>query len=86
MGKLANRGEERLGASDLAIVQFRRTMVDAVQRFMKGEPAIGSTLTQDERMRLRSFEGVMPKSTDWRQLSGTYGDGTSAQTGDVAAE
>ncbi|MFM2444117.1 MAG: hypothetical protein RJB09_1303 [Pseudomonadota bacterium] len=86
MGKLAKRGEERLGASDLAIVQFRRTMVEAVQRFMKGEPAIGSTLTAENRMRLRSFEGVMPKSTDWRQLSGAYGDGTSAQTGDVAAE
>mgnify|MGYP000228615870 CR=1 FL=1 len=43
MGSIANRGDERLGASDLAIVQFRRTMVEAVQRFMKGEPAIGST-------------------------------------------
>jgi phthalate 4,5-dioxygenase oxygenase subunit len=86
MGKLAKRGEERLGASDLAIVQFRRTMVEAVQRFMKGEPAIGSTLTPENRMRLRSFEGVMPKSTDWRQLSGAYGDAASGQTGDVAAE
>jgi hypothetical protein len=49
---------------------------------MNGEPAIGSNLTPEERMRLRSFEGVMPKSTDWRQLSGAHGD----SSGEVAAE
>jgi hypothetical protein len=49
---------------------------------MKGEPAIGSNLTPEERARLRSFEGVMPKTTDWRKLSGARPE----QSGDVAAE
>jgi phthalate 4,5-dioxygenase oxygenase subunit len=72
MGPIAQRGDERLGASDLAIVQFRRTMVEALQRFMKGEPAIGSQMSAGDRAQLRSFEGVMPKSTDWRKLSGAH--------------
>ena len=33
MGPIADRTRERLGASDIAIVQFRRIMVDAVKRF-----------------------------------------------------
>ena len=70
MGAIAQRGDERLGASDLAIVQFRRTMVDAVQRFMKGGAAIGADLKGEKRAKLASFEGVMPKETDWRTLSG----------------
>ena len=42
MGPIADRSHDRLGASDLAIVEFRRQMLDAVQAFAKGEPAIGT--------------------------------------------
>ena len=41
MGPIADRSAERLGASDVAIVEFRRLMVDAVRRHANGEPAIG---------------------------------------------
>ena len=66
MGSIAGRSDERLGASDVAIVAFRRLMVQAAQAVADGEPAIGtlpgSGLTQ------RSYEGVVPKATDWRGL------------------
>ena len=68
MGPIADRTHERLGASDIAIVQFRRIMVDAVQRFAKGEPAIGTTDPHIPHAELRSFEGIVPKTTNWRTL------------------
>ena len=68
MGPIADRTDERLGASDIAIVQFRRIMVDAVKRFANGEPAIGTTEPHIPQAELRSFEGIVPKSTNWRTL------------------
>ena len=46
-------------------------MVDAAKRFRDGAPAIGAAIP---RSHLRSFEGVVPKETDWRGL----GDATRA--------
>ncbi len=68
MGPIADRTKERLGASDLAIVEFRRIMVEAAQRFAAGGPAIGAGLGTSTA-RLRSFEGIVPKATDWRTLN-----------------
>src|SRR4051812_23030942 len=36
MGPIADRTSERLGASDIAVIQFRRLMLNAVQRFQEG--------------------------------------------------
>jgi phthalate 4,5-dioxygenase oxygenase subunit len=69
MGRIADRSCERLGASDLAIVEFRRIMVDAVRRFAQGEKAIGTTEPRVPKAKLRSFEGIVPKSTDWKTLN-----------------
>ncbi len=69
MGPIADRARERLGASDLAIVEFRRIMVEAVNRFAAGDPAIGTTEPRVPRAKLRSFEGIVPKNTDWRALN-----------------
>jgi len=33
-GRITDRTRDRLGASDLAIVEFRRIMVEAVRRFL----------------------------------------------------
>jgi phthalate 4,5-dioxygenase oxygenase subunit len=68
MGPIADRTRERLGASDLAIVEFRRIMVDAVRRFAAGGPAIGTAEPRIPHAKLRSFEGIVPKTTDWRTL------------------
>ncbi|MEP7070107.1 MAG: hypothetical protein ABI789_12740, partial [Usitatibacter sp.] len=65
---IAERGIERLGASDLAIVEFRRIMVEAVKDFAAGKPAIGTAAPRVAHESLRSFEGIVPKSIDWRTL------------------
>ena len=68
MGPIADRSKERLGASDLAIVEFRRIMVDAARAFAAGAPAIGTQQPRVPHAKLRSFEGIVPKSADWRTL------------------
>jgi phthalate 4,5-dioxygenase oxygenase subunit len=68
MGPIADRSLERLGASDLAIVEFRRIMVDAARRVAAGEAAIGTGPGHVPQVKLRSFEGIVPKSTDWKTL------------------
>jgi phthalate 4,5-dioxygenase oxygenase subunit len=69
MGRIADRSCERLGASDLAIVEFRRIMVEAVRAFAQGAKAIGTTEPRVPKAKLRSFEGIVPKSTDWKTLN-----------------
>lgn len=67
MGEIADRSNDRLGASDLAIVEFRRQMVDAAKAFQRGERAIG---TGDDGVtpEVCSFQAIVPKTTDWREF------------------
>ena len=71
MGPIADRTYERLGASDLAIVAFRQQMLQAVQAFAKGEPAIG---TGDAQMpqQICAYQAIVPKTTDWRVHPAAY--------------
>jgi len=71
MGRIADRSRERLGASDIAIVQFRRIMVEAARKVVAGEPAIGTSPRHVPHVKLRSFEGVVPKTTNWRAIGVT---------------
>ena len=80
MGAIADRSKERLGASDLAIVEFRRIMVEAARAFASGAPAIGTREASGSRARLASFEGIVAKGTDWRTL------GTQPAAAEQAAE
>jgi phthalate 4,5-dioxygenase oxygenase subunit len=73
MGTIVDRTQDTLGASDLAIVEFRRLMVDAARRVQEGGPALGTTEPRIPQATLKSFEGVIPKTTDWRTL-GTAGE------------
>ncbi|HEY1460376.1 MAG TPA: Rieske 2Fe-2S domain-containing protein [Casimicrobiaceae bacterium] len=68
MGRIADRSRERLGASDVAIAQFRRIMVDAARRVREGEPAIGTSPDRVPHVKLSSFEGIVPKTTHWNTL------------------
>lgn len=68
MGPIADRSHDRLGASDLAIVEFRRQMVQAAKTMQQGGPAIGTSEPRIPHYKLKSFQGVVPKETDWRQL------------------
>jgi phthalate 4,5-dioxygenase oxygenase subunit len=68
MGPIVDREHDRLGASDMAIVAFRRQMLDAVKSFANGGPAIGVGELQIPEA-VCSFQGVIPKTTDWRVYS-----------------
>jgi phthalate 4,5-dioxygenase len=68
MGALADRTQERLGASDIAIVQFRRLMLDAVNSFQATGKAIGQIEPRLPQAKLRSYQGVVEKSVPWRTL------------------
>ena len=68
MGPIADRARERLGASDVAIVQFRRIMVDAARKVRNGGPAIGTSSRHVPHVKLKSFEGIVPKTTPWTTL------------------
>ena len=68
MGPIADRSLERLGASDLAIVEFRRRMVEAARAYAADGTVIGAGADRVPHAKLRSFEGIVAKGTDWRTL------------------
>jgi phthalate 4,5-dioxygenase len=70
MGPISDRSKDHPGSSDLAVAQFRRMMVAAAKKFQEGGPAIGTTEPRIAHVKLASFEGVVPKTTDWRTLGG----------------
>jgi len=75
MGPITDRTRDRLGASDLAIVEFRRIMVDAARRFVADGTALGAEVRKADAA-LCAFEGVIPKSDDWRTLGRIAGTAT----------
>ena len=68
MGAIADRTQERLGASDIAIVQFRRLMIDAANAFQEEGRVIGHSEARLPQAKLRSYQGVVEKSVPWRTL------------------
>jgi phthalate 4,5-dioxygenase oxygenase subunit len=68
MGPIVDRSRDKPGSSDVAVIQFRRMMVDAALRVAEGGPAIGTTDRGIPMIKLASFEGIVPKTTDWRTL------------------
>jgi phthalate 4,5-dioxygenase oxygenase subunit len=68
MGAISDRTKERLGASDVAVAEFRRLMVDAARTMRDSGIAIGRTQPHIPHAKISSFEGIVPKSTDWRSL------------------
>lgn len=69
MGEIVDRTDDTLGASDLAIVEFRRLMVEAARAVADGAAAIGTAEPRVPHARIRSVEGVHEKSVDWRTLA-----------------
>ena len=68
MGAIADRTNERLGASDIAVIQFRRLMLDAVARFQAGAAPIGLGVPHLPQAKLASYQGIVAKTEDWRML------------------
>jgi phthalate 4,5-dioxygenase oxygenase subunit len=65
---ISDRTKERLGASDIAVVEFRRLMVDAARQMRDTGVALGRTEPHIPHAKISSFEGIVPKTTDWRTL------------------
>lgn len=68
MGARVDRSSDLLGASDLAIVEFRRLMADAARRVAEGGPAIGTEEPRVPHSQIASREGIFPKEQDWRTI------------------
>jgi phthalate 4,5-dioxygenase oxygenase subunit len=70
MGPISDRTRDRVGASDSAVVAFRRLMVEAARTIATGGPAIGTGEPHIAHATISSYEGVVPKTTNWRSLGG----------------
>ena len=79
MGPIADRTKDYLGVSDGAVAQFRKIMLAAARDWQAGKPAIGSVAAgrKTPNADLVSFEGIVPKETDWTTLVGHGGRDTS---------
>lgn len=71
MGPIADRTHERLGASDMAVVEFRKQMLEAVRAFQAGETAIGTGASRIPSS-IVAFQAIVPKTTDWRAFQASY--------------
>jgi phthalate 4,5-dioxygenase oxygenase subunit len=69
MGPIVDRSTDRLGTSDGAIAQFRKTMIEAA-RDVEADGTIIGVAEAYRQVQLHSFEGIVPKTTDWRILGG----------------
>jgi phthalate 4,5-dioxygenase oxygenase subunit len=67
LGPIADRTSkgEILAAGDLAVVEFRRVMLEAVRAFQAGGTAIGTGGDHVDTS-VCSFQGIFAKKTDWR--------------------
>jgi phthalate 4,5-dioxygenase len=81
---ISDRTQERLGASDIAVIQFRRIMIEAARQIAAGGPALGRTEPHLPHAKIRSFEGVVPKTTDWRTLGVAAEELAAGETEQVA--
>jgi|TARA_R100001143_G_scaffold63540_2_gene71488 phthalate 4,5-dioxygenase oxygenase subunit len=82
MGPIADRTQERLGASDVAVIEFRKLMLEAVREFQ----ATGSVIGQGGDAvppRLCAFQHILPKTIDWRAYDANYVWSDSTDTVDV---
>ena len=70
MGPIVDRSKERLGASDFAVVEFRKMMVEAAKQRARRRACDRHQGAQVRRFaRISSYEGIVPKATNWRALS-----------------
>jgi phthalate 4,5-dioxygenase oxygenase subunit len=76
MGPIVDRSRDHPGSSDMAVVQFRRMMVAAAKKFRETGAVIGEKSVPHAK--LASYEGVVPKTTDWRTLGAPPAEETLA--------
>jgi phthalate 4,5-dioxygenase oxygenase subunit len=86
-GPIIDRTREHLGRTDVAVAQFRRLMLDAVEEFRNTARVPGQHGPQIALAKVRSFEGIVPKGTDWELLGLSEDErALTAKQGAAAAE
>jgi phthalate 4,5-dioxygenase oxygenase subunit len=67
MGAIADRSADHLGASDLAVAEFRKQMLKAVRAFQETGAAIG-TGADAIPAEVCAFQSMIPKGSDWKSF------------------
>ena len=67
MGAVYDRTREHLGLTDVAVIRYRRRMIDAARAFQAGEPPLGLDAPVDYPD-LHSEERVVPIDLPWQQV------------------
>ncbi len=68
MGPIADRSRERLGASDIAIVAVPPHHGRCGAPASRRRPGDRHVAAHVPHVKLKSFEGIVPKDTDWTTL------------------
>lgn len=66
MGPIYDRSKEHLGASDLAVIHFRRQMIEAAETFVQTGKTLRETRPSFEYSRLRTGEGMISHAERWQ--------------------
>jgi len=66
-GTIADRVNEQLSSSDLAIVRARRALLNAVNQHASGEKTVSFAADVDWKL-IRSFAEIIPAQADWHSL------------------
>jgi phthalate 4,5-dioxygenase oxygenase subunit len=80
MGPIADRSKDHPGSSDMAVVQFRRMMLAAVKKLQQTGAVIGAGKDRIPHVQLASFEGLVPKTMDWKAASLPSEEAPASQT------
>jgi phthalate 4,5-dioxygenase oxygenase subunit len=67
-GPIIDRTREHLGTTDVAVAQFRRIMLAAVEDLRARARVLGQDGAQVAFGKVRSFEGIVPEGTNWETL------------------
>ena len=78
MGPIYDRSREHLGASDVAIIRFRRLMLDSVRRFQAGGAPLGLERPFPYE-RIRAEEKIIPLDAPWQTVGAFAGEPTSPE-------
>jgi phthalate 4,5-dioxygenase len=77
MGLIADRSQEHLGTSDVAIIRMRRRMLEALRAFNEGQPPIGiDPAIRYER--IRSEQKIIPIDRPWQTVGAYAGEYTTS--------
>jgi phthalate 4,5-dioxygenase len=73
MGPIFDRTKEHLGASDIAVIRLRRSMLDAVRSFMAGRepPGVDPAIPYE---RLATDERLVPIDSPWETVGAFAGE------------